>query len=392
MSEIKKSLSRTMGDVHAGVPVPVADESATGTLVQDAGCLMDVSASAAYLRRICCFHSDHFDAFLCSDLFQCGTEQLVWHPFHTAVRFPVQSAFVEAVQVFDGDVGIVFYRQVDDPVGCFVASGLDESFLVAEQSLELVSGFFAVCAVAVSLEFASADVDIPLFLPYVSSEVQLFFDGGVFVQYADCCKSPAPDVDTDNAVVGVFDVEVFLDTEQEAPSASVSFQSEAGGLPSLSEVVFESFPCTVPADWDSGPPVAVECCDGDDRVLSFGDVEVSASGYIVRWACGFEAVHPIVLPCTEYIPYQVFDELGLKFCIVFDVPVFAFMQIVACKGCLFGKSIPVAKCLEKMVSALKPFILKFREEFFLLCSHWEKVDVKGLGYFRHLKQVDIWRR
>ena len=376
-----RKASRNMGDINTSVSISVAFKSATGAFEHNITGLMDIPAFTTSLAGAVWITSNNRSIILPRYLFECHSKLVMGHSLDPAVSLPMQPAFSQPIQILNGDKCVVFFGKPDNFICNFVAPSLDEVGFISFQLSELSSGLIFIPPFFDQvLKFAPSDTDIPLFLPYIPSEIELLENLSLFIEDTNRCQCPASYVDSNDGIVFSFYVEVPEDGNQELPSITIPFDSEMGCSPSICQEFIESIPCPILRDWQTNP--ILQSYDGNNGVAPFGFSERARTWNVKRNRSGINTISSIVFPRCKSILNCIYNELGLQSKLFSNMLIFKLMEIKSSKWQI--KNIPVSQCLRKMVSCIKPILLQIGKHLLLPISQWKNIQLHGFRYLlRH---------
>ena len=290
-------LTRPDADVHRCDSVSVCLESTVAPEVVVLCGFLPFSASRTGLGSVFwvdgyCFNP-FLHGFVCDGMSEQGIRQSI--DFLSCVSGIFAFPCFHVFDVFENDVGIVFFGDSYDFTCYLEDSCLDIVPLFAREFSEFLSGFAVKEFVPVMLEFASSLFVSDLLEMYVLSEIDLFNPSlGSRIIHADC-QPACVDVYSENIRHDFGFWKFFLDGSVEP---EVFGHCDRCDFPSILDVFKQPFVSTILSDWN-GNSFVVEP-QGKDRVVS---------------SCGLYGKESFIESDCNLFWYSLFSDVpSISFC------------------------------------------------------------------------------
>lgn len=367
---VGNGLARSQGDVQRGNSVSVGFISAGSTLEFNTSIkpFSNLTASGTRLARMIRVDGDQPDALPCTDLFERRSKLAVGHALRSSVGLSVSLSVSKTVQVLDGDEGVVFLCETDNFVGDLIASRLGKVGLVILEFSELPLRLGGT-SIGVGLKFAPSYGNVSLFLPDISSKIELF-PNSFLSEDSYGSESSTAYVHPDNRINTIGLLDFSFEGNENSPLISGLLKAEGSKIVSFFEELVESLPSSVLCDGESNP--FIEGSYAENGIISFRFRELSTSGNIIGDGVIGETFSA-VFGGGESVLAQVHDYLRMEVKIFFDTFVFSILERIS--------RFIVIRNLEENISCLNTSIQQVLEDIFFSTGQFKSVELDGSDFF-----------
>ena len=267
--------TRPDGDIDRSIPVCVPFVSTSGAMEVSPVTDTHISTSRTLLRSISGIHRFNQYPILPRNTFECHSEGCIGHSFGFSVRFSVPFRSVEMFQIFNTYESVIIFSEIDNLMSDLVTMGSNIVSLVSFQFPQFLNGVLAPF-VSIGIESAPSDRNVSLSIPNILSEIELFENLPISVDYGYGGQSFDTHIHPNNSIITFS----YYDLSLESNIDTLTIKSKEGGAISLFYEGLKSSVCTIHSNGygDSFPHAS----ERDDGIFTPCNTEFSAS-WNIKW-------------------------------------------------------------------------------------------------------------
>lgn len=373
---------RIESDIHAGISVSVNQHSTPANKgLAFVYTMPDVPTTGTSFAGIPWVYFDNFQPILCRYTFECHSEGIVGHSLVPTVALMGEVTVFQSLQIFNRNRTVMFSCEINNLMcNLVVPSFVEVRFLGSEFSEQ--SNCSVTASVSIGFEFTSANTDVTLFIPQVSSKIELLGNSMFFwVVYANGSQRSRTDIYAKD-VLSMLGNEVSFEIHCNLPGTVLFAHSEVCGTIAFLKHTHVSLICTILCNWNTEP--TIQRSNRNHWIAILSGSELTTSGNVETNWYVVNSI-PIVLETGNDVPNQVNYQLGLQIELFLDSIINPGLNIVPCK--LIGvirDFIPELTYLEDNLGCSGICSDKFREFGILPVGQLEDVEFQSPNNFCHI--------